>query len=182
MTDLLATLRELCDAFGPPGFEQEVRRLIRSRVEPLADEIAETVLGNLIATRHGCDSTKTLLLDAHVDEVGLIVTRVEDDGFLRFASLGGIDPRVLPAQRVVPAQRVAGPARACCDGSPTSKWTKDRGKEPDRPKAEYPWFWGWDEKTEDFTGGKTFDGNWWNDCHYTNKAKQAAREAAGKGK
>ena len=63
---------------------------------------------------------------------------------------------------------------------PNIKWTKDRGKEPDRPKAEYPWFWGWDEKTEDFVGGKTFDGNRHNDCHYTNKAKQAARDAAKK--
>jgi hypothetical protein len=59
---------------------------------------------------------------------------------------------------------------------PNIKWTKDRGKEPERPKAEYPWFWGWDEKTEDFMGGKTFDGNRWNDCHYTNKTKQQARE------
>jgi len=61
---------------------------------------------------------------------------------------------------------------------PNIKWTKDRGKEPDRPKAEYPWFWGWDEKTLDFMGGKTFDGNRWNDCHYTNKTKQAARDAS----
>jgi hypothetical protein len=61
---------------------------------------------------------------------------------------------------------------------PSIKWTKDRGKEPKRPKAEYPWFWGWDEKTEDFVGGSKFDGNRHNDCHYTNKAKQAARDAA----
>jgi hypothetical protein len=61
---------------------------------------------------------------------------------------------------------------------PNIKWTGDRGKEPERPKAEYPWFWGWDEKTEDFAGGKTFDGVRWNDCHYTHKAKQAARDAA----
>jgi hypothetical protein len=59
---------------------------------------------------------------------------------------------------------------------PNIKWTKDRGKEPERPKAEYPWFWGWDEKTEGFMGGKTFDGNRWNDCHYTNKTKQQERE------
>jgi hypothetical protein len=65
---------------------------------------------------------------------------------------------------------------------PNVKWTKDRGKEPERPKAEYPWFWGWDEKTESFLGGKTFDGNRWNDCHYTNKVKQAARDTAGKDK
>jgi predicted GIY-YIG superfamily endonuclease len=63
---------------------------------------------------------------------------------------------------------------------PNIKWTKDRGKEPERPKADYPWFWGWDEKTEDFAGGKKFDGNRWNDCHYTNKTKQQAREAAEK--
>ena len=61
---------------------------------------------------------------------------------------------------------------------PNIKWKKDRGKEPDRPKAEYPWFWSWDEKTEDFPGGKKFDGNRWNACHYTNMAKQAARDAA----
>jgi hypothetical protein len=60
---------------------------------------------------------------------------------------------------------------------PNIKWTKDRGKEPERPKAEYPWFWGWDEKTEDFIGGNKFDGNRHNDCHYSNKAKQAARDA-----
>jgi hypothetical protein len=63
---------------------------------------------------------------------------------------------------------------------PKIKWDKDRGKEPDRPKADYPWFWNWDEKTEDFLGGKDFDGNRWNNCHYTNKAKQAARNAARK--
>jgi len=61
---------------------------------------------------------------------------------------------------------------------PNVKWTKDRGKEPERPKADYPWFWGWDEKTEDFAGDKKFDGNRHNSCHYTNKAKQTAREEA----
>ena len=64
---------------------------------------------------------------------------------------------------------------------PNIKWDKDRGKEPERPKAEYPWFWGWDETTEDFMGGKQFDGNRHNDCHYSNKTKQAARAAAKKG-
>ena len=65
---------------------------------------------------------------------------------------------------------------------PNIKWGRDRGKEPERPRAHYPWFWGWDEKTEDFMGGSKFDGNRWNDCHYTNRTKQQAREAAGKGK
>jgi hypothetical protein len=65
---------------------------------------------------------------------------------------------------------------------PNIKWDKDRGTEPGRTKAEYPWFWNWNEKTVDFMGtGKAPDGNRWNDCHYTIKAKQAARDAAKKG-
>jgi hypothetical protein len=59
---------------------------------------------------------------------------------------------------------------------PNVKWDKDRGKEPARPKADFPWFWKWDEATIDFAGGSEFDGNRWNDCHYTPAAKRAARE------
>ena len=52
----------------------------------------------------------------------------------------------------------------------------DRGKEPKRSKAEYPWLWGWDEKTPDFAGvGKEPDGNRWNDCHYSSEFKRKAR-------
>lgn len=63
--------------------------------------------------------------------------------------------------------------------TPKIKWDKDRGKEPRRPKEDYPWFWGWDEKAQDFTGKpgmKEPDGNRWNDLHYTNAVKQVARE------
>ena len=59
---------------------------------------------------------------------------------------------------------------------PKIKWTKDRGKEPKRPRDEFPWFWGWDEQTIDFPGTDTPTGDRWNDCHYTNAFKQAARE------
>jgi hypothetical protein len=55
---------------------------------------------------------------------------------------------------------------------PNITWTKDCGKEPDRSKTDYPWFWGWDESTEDFAGGPTFAGNRWNACHYTTQVKQ----------
>ncbi len=64
---------------------------------------------------------------------------------------------------------------------PKIKWDKDRGKEPQRPKEDYPWFWSWDERAQDFPGGKTFDGVRWNDLHYTNAAKQAARDRRRKG-
>lgn len=65
--------------------------------------------------------------------------------------------------------------------NPKIKWKKDRGKEPERPKEQYPWFWSWDEETDDFTGGTEFDGNRWNDCHYSTTVKQQARDAANGG-
>jgi hypothetical protein len=66
--------------------------------------------------------------------------------------------------------------------APKIKWEKDRGKEPSREKAGYPWFWGWDEQTKDFLGGSEFDGNRWNDLHYSRAVKIAARERAKGGK
>lgn len=60
--------------------------------------------------------------------------------------------------------------------TPKIKWDKDRGKEPSRDKADYPWFWGWDEASTDFAGGATFDGNRWNDLHYSRTVKQVARD------
>lgn len=66
------------------------------------------------------------------------------------------------------------------------KWKKNRGKEPERPKEDYPWFWGWDEEGENWGWDekslrpvdpkKPFDGNRWNDLHYTNAVKQTARD------
>ena len=75
--------------------------------------------------------------------------------------------------RAIPGgKKGAGVLRA----KPNIKWDKDRGKEPARPRAEYPWFWGWDEKTQDFAGvGKEADGNRWNDCHYSNAFKHKAK-------
>ncbi len=66
--------------------------------------------------------------------------------------------------------------------TPKIKWEKDRGKEPHRPKEDFPWFWKWDGKTENFSGGHEFDGNRWNDLHYSLEKKHEARRrhAAGK--
>jgi hypothetical protein len=68
-------------------------------------------------------------------------------------------------------------ANACIlRATPKIKWDKDRGKEPTRDKADYPWFWGCDGAAQDFPGGKDFDGNRWNDLHYSHAVKQAARD------
>jgi len=94
-------LRQLSDAFGVSGFEDEVRELIRAFVSPHVDEIKTDALGNLFAIRRSSNAkAKTLMLDAHMDEVGFIVKWIDRDGFLRFAPLGGWDPRIIPGHRV----------------------------------------------------------------------------------
>ncbi len=64
--------------------------------------------------------------------------------------------------------------------TPKIKYGKDRGKEPLRSKEDFPWFWSWDEQTENFEGGKKFDGARWNDLHYSLDKKKSARERKGK--
>ncbi len=94
-------LRELSNAFGVSGFEDEVRDLIRALVNPHVDEVKTDTLGNLFAIRKSSNSdAKTLMLDAHMDEIGFIVKWIEKDGFLRFAPIGGWDPRIVPGHRV----------------------------------------------------------------------------------
>jgi hypothetical protein len=66
--------------------------------------------------------------------------------------------------------------------APKIKWDKDRGKEPPREKADFPWFWSWDEQATDFMGSAAFDGNRWNGAHYSRAVKLAARESAKAGK
>ena len=62
--------------------------------------------------------------------------------------------------------------------APKIKWDKDRGKESTRVMADFPWFWGWDQSSLDFAGGVEFDGNRWNNLHYSRAVKLAARERA----
>ncbi len=97
--DSFTLLETLSNAFGVSGFEDEVREIIQSLVAPHADDVRTDALGNLIVTRRG-PSGRTLMLDAHMDETGLMISYVEDGGFLRFTTIGGWDPRVLPAHAV----------------------------------------------------------------------------------
>jgi len=95
-------LRKLSNAFGVSGFEDEVREMIQSLVAPHVDEVKIDALGNILAIRKSANpDAKTLMLDAHTDEIGFIVKWIEKDGFLRFAPLGGWDPRIVPGHRVV---------------------------------------------------------------------------------
>ena len=94
-------LERLCAAGGPSGFEGPAVLAARELLEPLMDEVWTDRLGSLVGVRRcGRPGAKKLLLDAHLDEIGFLVTG-HDEGFLRFAPLGGVDPRMLPDREVV---------------------------------------------------------------------------------
>ncbi len=95
-------LSELTALPGVSGNERAVRNYIKEKIEPLCDRVEIDSMGNLMAFKNGTGNTgKTLMLCAHMDEVGLIVSRITDEGFLKFKTVGGIDPRVMISKRVL---------------------------------------------------------------------------------
>lgn len=94
-------LADICEIAGAPGFETRIRNLVKNEVTPLADEVYLDKMGNLIALRKGKSSEKRAMVAAHMDEIGFIVTAIDDKGFVRFHTLGGFDPKTLTAQRVI---------------------------------------------------------------------------------
>jgi len=97
-TELLAAI---CEAPGAPGFEKAIRRLVLKELKGLADEVATDNMGNVVALKKGRSSKKSVMAAAHMDEIGFIVTHVDDKGFLRFNPVGGFDPKTLTSQRVI---------------------------------------------------------------------------------
>jgi putative aminopeptidase FrvX len=102
----LVLLRKLCDTPGAPGREERIRQLVVEALSPICDEISVDVLGNVIGRRRGravAEGRKALklMLSSHMDEISFIVTHVDDQGFIRFSTLGGFDTKTLTAQRVV---------------------------------------------------------------------------------
>ena len=103
-------LKQLCAKNGVPGYEDEVRECIRQMVEPYADEIIEDHLGNLLVLKKGKQPRKApMMVCAHMDEVGFLISRITSDGMFKIVPSGGIDPRVLVGRRMeVGLQKVPG--------------------------------------------------------------------------
>ena len=93
-------LREICEAPGAPGYENKIRQIVKRETEGLVDETRVDNMGNFIAARTGSSGPR-LMIAAHMDEIGFMVTHIDEDGFLRFHTLGGFDPKTLTAQRVI---------------------------------------------------------------------------------
>lgn len=98
---MLDTLKALCALNGVSGSEDEVRKFIEERVRPYADEVSADVMGNLIVFKKGRKTpSKKVMLCAHMDEVGVMVTDITDEGYLKFCCVGSVDRRVLIGKTV----------------------------------------------------------------------------------
>ena len=94
-------IQKLVEAIGPSGFEKQVRELILAEVTPLADEARIDPLGNLLVRKGQKNSDGLrIMVDAHMDEIGVIVTHIDENGFMRFTNLGGVNPRQCQGSRV----------------------------------------------------------------------------------
>jgi putative aminopeptidase FrvX len=96
-------LQTLTETFGPSGYEDDVRKLVRNEVEALADEVRVDTLGNLIARKRPTKTArdaKKVMIAAHMDEIGVIVSHVDENGFVRFSPIGGVFRRYVLGGRV----------------------------------------------------------------------------------
>ncbi len=93
-------LAEICEVAGAPGHEQRVREIVLREIKSLVDEIKIDNMGNIVAIKKGKEN-KRVMIGAHMDEIGFIVTHINDNGFIFFHTLGGFDPKTLTAQRVI---------------------------------------------------------------------------------
>ena len=97
---LAENLERLSNACGVAGREEEVRNLMTAFLKPYADEVIVDKMENVIAIKKGRKDKPKVMLAAHMDEVGLMVKTITKDGFLQFTKMGGIDDRILLAQKV----------------------------------------------------------------------------------
>ena len=96
--DLAKVIIDLSNASGPSGFETPVAEMACKLMAPYVDETYIDVMGNAIGVKRcGIENAPKVLLDAHLDEIGFIITYIEKDGFLKYSTIGGVDPRMMPA-------------------------------------------------------------------------------------
>jgi len=101
-------IRKLVETYGPSGAEEQIRAIIRAEVEPLADELRVDPLGSLIVHKQGSNEGKRIVLAAHMDEIGVMVTYVDEKGFARFTRIGGVSPLTCVGARVAFADGTVG--------------------------------------------------------------------------
>lgn len=96
----LKLLERITQEPGAPGHEYRIRKLIEKEIAPYVDETYIDAMGNLVAIKQSPTQKKTLVA-AHMDEISFVVSHIDDEGFVRFHTMGGFDPKTLTAQRVI---------------------------------------------------------------------------------
>ena len=92
-------LRQLVETASPSGYEHDVQKLVRERIQPWCDSVRTDVMGNVFGTRHA-EGRPRIMLAGHCDQIGFIVQYITDEGFLYLEPIGGVDPVVATSQRV----------------------------------------------------------------------------------
>lgn len=101
-------LEKLCNEYGVSGNEDRVRKLILDEIRHFADEVRIDTMGNVLALKRGKNSKKKVMLCAHMDEVGFIISGIDEKGYLKFKTVGSIDTRVIISKKVVVGENVSG--------------------------------------------------------------------------
>ena len=92
-------LKQLVETASPSGYEHEVQKLVRSRIQPWCDTVRTDVMGNVFGIRNP-EGKPRIMLAGHCDQIGFIVQYITDEGFLHVEPIGGVDPVVATSQRV----------------------------------------------------------------------------------
>lgn len=93
-------IEKLSGLCGVSGSEDAVADTVKTMFEGYCDKVYKDSLGSVVGIKKGSDSTKRAMIEAHIDEIGLMVTKITDDGFLKFTNVGGVDVRILPGNEV----------------------------------------------------------------------------------
>jgi len=99
-------LKKLLETFSPSGNQETIREIIREEIKDYVDDIKVDALGNLIGIKKG--QGKKIMVASHMDEIGIMVTNIDDNGFLRFTNIGGVSPFTALYQRVMFADGTMG--------------------------------------------------------------------------
>ncbi len=97
---MIDLIQKYVEAYGPSAYEDAIREMIIADVTPLADDVSVDALGNVIAKVKGKKNGKRVMLIAHMDEIGVMVSHIDKNGYCRFMRIGGVNPQTLIGHRV----------------------------------------------------------------------------------
>jgi len=131
---MLELLKKYCDIASPSGSEEKLREEILNDIKPFATSVSVDNLGNIIAFKKGKKApSKKVMLDAHMDEIGFMITNIDENGYLKFNNLGGIDSKVIFGKRVKINDNVFG----VIGGAPVHLLDADARKKVQKPDSLY---------------------------------------------